>query len=96
MAAVMLHISCQVCEESINTLVNLRGNPSFVADSGVAGEQRHTTGKDGTSIEVRCFPLVHRDVNGPVVVLGSTPPSFATLDSTIDVLNLMKRRHRPY
>ena len=48
----MLYISSQVCEESINTLVNLRGNPSFVADSGAAGEQRYTTGKDGTSVEV--------------------------------------------
>lgn len=42
----------QVCESSLNTLVNLRGKMSFVAEKGTAGQQRLTNGKDGGSIEV--------------------------------------------
>lgn len=43
----------QVCESSLNTLVNLRGTMSFVAETGTAGQRRLTNGKDGGSIEVR-------------------------------------------
>lgn len=42
----------QVCEGSLNTLVNLRGSQSYVAEKGSPGEQRLTNGKDGASIEV--------------------------------------------
>ncbi|CAM9920455.1 unnamed protein product [Ascophyllum nodosum] len=60
-----------VCEESLNTLVNLRGNPSFVAESGVSGEQRYTTGGDGASIEVSVPPgTVVRDRDNGGIVLG--------------------------
>lgn len=41
-----------MCEGSLNTLVNLRGSMSFVAERGVNGEQRLTNGKDGASVEV--------------------------------------------
>lgn len=36
----------------MNTMVNLRGNPSFVAERGTNGAQRLDNGKDGMGVEV--------------------------------------------
>ncbi|CAM9626449.1 unnamed protein product, partial [Ectocarpus fasciculatus] len=60
-----------VCESSLNTLVNLRGKMSFVAEKGTAGQQRLTNGKDGGSIEIPVPPgTVVKDRDNGGVVLG--------------------------
>ena len=64
-----------MCESSLNTLVNLRGSLSFVAETGTAGMQRLTNGKDGSSVEVgltffsrvlNVFPFLRMDAVIPV------------------------------
>ncbi|CAM9768084.1 unnamed protein product, partial [Laminaria digitata] len=60
-----------VCESSLNTLVNLRGSLSFVAETGTAGMQRLTNGKDGGSVEVSVPPgTVVRDKDNGDIILG--------------------------
>eukprot|EP00752_Nemacystus_decipiens_P008108 g7248.t1 len=60
-----------VCESSLNTLVNLRGSMSFVAETGTAGQRRLTNGKDGGGIEIPVPPgTVVKDRDNGGIVLG--------------------------